>query len=186
LTQNDPPASCPVKRDLKALKAKSASRRAARAQRVIDNAALSGIPGNASKGAIAGEKAAKRSKKKRKKSPSMSKLKKLLWEEMRFVVYAEAENCRACGSGDAPVACHIVPSSESAATKFFLPNIYRGCQSCNDSERRRRGQWVKRHEEIFGADYVNALYEMSKTTFQLKKHWVMSETERMRGLRGKE
>lgn len=155
--------------DPAALLARAASRRQRRAQRIQENAELGG-------------KVAKRAKKK--KSPTLSKLKKELWEELRFVVYAESDKCLACGSGDAPVACHIVPSSDSAATKFFLPNIYRGCQSCNDSERRRRGQWVKRHEDIFGADYVNALYEMSKTTFQLKKNWVLSETERMRALRG--
>lgn len=121
---------------------------------------------------------------KKKKSPSMSLLKKKLWEELRFVVYAESPVCRACGLDNDPVACHIVPSSDSAATKFFLPNIYRGCGSCNDAERRRRAQWVKRHEEIFGVDYVNALYDFSKTEFQLKKHWVLEQIERMKKLRG--
>lgn len=124
-------------------------------------------------------------KAKRKKSPSMSKLKKLLWEEMRQVVYSwSPDKCQACGSNDAPVACHIVPSSDAAATKFFLPNLYRGCRSCNDAERHRRGQWVKIHESIFGVDLVNALYALSETTFQLKKHWVLEQTERMKKLRG--
>jgi hypothetical protein len=121
---------------------------------------------------------------KRKKSPSLSKLKKLLWEELRFVVYAESPVCRACGQESEPVACHIVPSSDAAATKFFLPNIYRGCAACNCAENRRRAQWVKRHEEIFGVDFVNALYDFSQTEFQLKKHWVLEQTERMRKLRG--
>lgn len=121
---------------------------------------------------------------KRKKSPSLSKLKKKLWDELRFVVYAESPVCRACGSNDEPVACHIVPSSDAAATKFFLPNIYRGCGACNYAENRRRAQWVKRHEEIFGVDFVNALYDFSQTEFQLKKHWVLEQTQRMRKLRG--
>lgn len=129
---------------------------------------------------------------KKKKSPSLSKLKKLLWEELRAVVYAMSEFCLTCGSSDSPVACHIVPSSEGAVTAFFLPNIYRGCNSCNKAEVSRRGQWVKRFEEVFGADYVNALYQMVKDEiekpinerFQLKKWWVLEQTGRMRRLRG--
>lgn len=125
---------------------------------------------------------------KKKKSHSLSKLKKLLWSELREVVYASSELCLTCGSPDSPVACHIVPSSEGAITAFFLPNIYRGCASCNKAEVSRRGQWVKRFEEVFGSDYVTALYQMvsdeiSKpinARFQLKKYWVLEQTERMR------
>lgn len=125
---------------------------------------------------------------KKKKSASLSKLKKILWEELREVVYAMSEFCLTCGSSNSPVACHIVPSSEGAITAFFLPNIYRGCSSCNKAEVSRRGQWVKRFEEVFGADYVNALYQMvadeiSKPInerFQIKKWWVLEQTERMR------
>lgn len=151
-------------------KEKAAARRSRRAARIADNDALSG-------------KVVKRGKKK--KSPSMSKLKKLLWEEMRFVVYAESpDRCKACGSGNPPVACHIVPSHEGAATRFFLPNVYRGCNSCNKSEQVRRVSWVTRHEEIFGKDYVEALRDMSRTIFDMDKVWVREQTERMRGLRG--
>lgn len=159
-----------------ARKEKSASKKDKRAERVVENAALEcskQAPGAPPRRA------------KKKKSPTLSKLKKLLWEEMRHVVYVQSDVCLACGSGDKPVACHIVPSSDSAATKFFLPNVYRGCLSCNDSERRRRGQWVKRHEEIFGVDFVDALYDYSKTTFQLKKWWVLEQTKRMKDIRAR-
>lgn len=131
---------------------------------------------------------------KKKKSPSLSKLKKILWEELREVVYASSDFCLTCGSSGAsvpPVACHIVPKSEGAITAYFLPNIYRGCTSCNKSEVSRRGQWVKRFEEVFGPEYVTALYQMvadeiSKPInerFQLKKWWVLEQTERMKSIR---
>jgi hypothetical protein len=75
--------------------------------------------------------------------------------------------------------------------RFFLPAIYRGCRNCNDDERRHRGRWRGKFEEIFGKDYVDALYAMSEDEnkkgpaekFQLKKHWVLEQTERMRRLR---
>lgn len=121
---------------------------------------------------------------KKNKAVSMSKLGGLLWEQMRYVVYAESRSqCRTCGSYAPPVACHIVPASCGAMTKFFLPNIYRGCRSCNDAERRRRGHWVKMHESIFGADFVDALYSMSQETFQIKRWWLKEQIERMIKLR---
>lgn len=163
--------------DFTLLRTKRSSRRSRRAQRVLDNAALGG-------------KVAKRGKKK--KSPSLSKLKKELWHVLREVVYAEAPNiCMTCGATEsAPVACHIVPASESALLRFFLPNLYRGCHSCNKAEQSRRGQWVKLFEERFGEDYVNALYWMAademlkpiNERFQIKKWWVLEQTARMRKL----
>lgn len=123
--------------------------------------------------------------KRKPKAKSMSRLKKDLWEELRHVVYAQSSWCVACLEPSSPVACHIVPKSDGMATAFFLPNIYRGCNSCNDAERRRRGQWVKWHEQIFGTAYVDALYSMSRETFQIKRAWVLEQTERMRKLRAR-
>ena len=132
-------------------------------------------------------------KEKKKKSPSLSKLKKILWDVLRQVVYAQSEVCLTCGSDAEPQACHIVPASESALLKFFLPNIYRGCAACNKAEQSRRGQWVKRFEDAFGADYVNALYQMAadeflkplNERFQLKKYWVLEQTHRIDRLNNK-
>lgn len=124
---------------------------------------------------------AKRAKKK--KSPSLSKLKKKLWLAMREVVYAQSPVCVVCKSDAPPVACHIVPSNEGAATRFFLPNVYRGCQNCNGLEKWNRGKWaILVHPEIFGQDLTDALWEFSKTTFQLKKDWVLEQTARMERL----
>lgn len=121
---------------------------------------------------------------KRKKSPTLSKLKKLLWEQISLYVRALYPNCRHC---QAPTQCaaHIVPSNDGAATRFFLPNIYGACFGCNEAERRRRGQWVYIHKEMFGDDFVDALYAMSKHVFQVKKYWVLEQIERIKQLRGK-
>lgn len=159
--------------DYKAALAARALRKSKREERKRDNAAL-------------GAKTVKRGKKK--KSPSLSKLKKILWEVLRFVVYAESpDRCITCGSDAPPVACHIVPSGDGAVIRFFLPAIYRGCRSCNDDERRHRGRWRGKFEEIFGRDFVAAFYAMSEEEsqkppaekFQIKKHWVLEQTARM-------
>jgi hypothetical protein len=125
----------------------------------------------------------KAGKVKKKKSPSLSKLKKILWDAMSLLVRSWSAVCLACG---APTQCaaHIVPSNDGAATRYFLPNLYPACFSCNESERRFRGSWVYRHRDMFGADFVDALYAFSETTFQLKKHWVLEQTERVNRLRG--
>lgn len=129
----------------------------------------------------------------KKKSPTLSKLKKILWDEVRFVVYAESpDRCISCGSDAPPVACHICPSNEGAIIRFFLPAIYRGCRNCNGDEMRHRGRWRGKFEEIFGKDFVDALYLMSEEEsrkeiahkFQVKKWWVLEQIERMRKLRG--
>lgn len=141
------------------------------------------------KGAMLGLRA---KKPKKKKSHSLSKLKKLLWEEQRQVVYSESPNeCMSCGGNEPPMACHIVPSNDGAITRFFLPNIYRGCRDCNMAEQARRGRWRGKFEELFGRDYVEALYLMSEEDnakpmnekFQLKKYWVLEQTCRMRKIR---
>lgn len=119
---------------------------------------------------------------KKKKSPSLSKLKKALWTEISLLVRSWSPKCLACGS-PTQVAAHIVPSNEGAMTRYFLPNLYPACVLCNGLEKWNRGSWVKKHEDMFGADYVNALYLMAQDTFQIKKWWVLEQTERMRKLR---
>lgn len=163
------------KPDLRAVLQKRALRKSKRLARVQENAAL-------------GARTVRRGKKK--KSPSLSKLKAILWDATRKVVYAESDICLTCGSDAPPVACHIIPSSSGALVKFFLPAIYRGCASCNKAESVRRGQWVKKFEARFGVDFVNALYQMVddemlkpiNERFQIKKWWVLEQTARMRKL----
>jgi hypothetical protein len=123
------------------------------------------------------------SKTKKKKSPSMSKLKKELWDATSALVRSWSAICIVCRR---PTQCaaHIVPSNEGAATRYFLPNLYPCCINCNGLEKWNRGSWVKKHEAMFGVEFVDALYDFSKTTFQLKKWWVLEQTERMRKLRG--
>ncbi len=123
-------------------------------------------------------------KPKRKKSPTLSKLKKLLWVHISLIVRSWSSVCLACGVNPTNCAAHIVPSNDGAATRFFLPNLYPCCIACNKSEYHQRGSWVYKHREIFGADLVDCLYAMSETPFQLKKHWVLEQTERMKKLRG--
>lgn len=123
-----------------------------------------------------------RPKVKRKKLPSLPKLKTILWDKISLVVRSWSPICVACRVNPTYSANHIVPSNDGAATRFFLPNIYPGCSSCNEAERRRRGQWVKRHEEIFGVDFVDALYAMSKEIFPLKRWWLNEQIARMDAL----
>lgn len=121
---------------------------------------------------------------KRKKSPSLSKLKKELWKEISLLVRSWSPVCIVPGCWE-PTYCaaHIVPSHEGAATRFFLPNLYPCCGPHNDAERHRRASWVKKHEEMFGVDFVTALYDFAKTTFPLKKWWVREQIARVKKLR---
>lgn len=122
---------------------------------------------------------------KRKKSPSLSKLKKLLWTEISLVVRSWSPTCVVPGcQNPTQDACHIVPSNDGAATRFFLPNLYPGCKPHNAAESYRRGSWVYKHKEMFGDDFVDCLYMMSREMFDLDKSWVLEQTERMRKLRG--
>ncbi len=122
---------------------------------------------------------------KRKKSPTLSKLKKLLWTATSLVVRSWSPTCIVPGCfALTQCAAHIVPSHEGAATRFFLPNLYPCCNPHNDAERHRRATWVKKHEEMFGEDLVNGLYAYSQTIFPLKKWWVLEQTARMRKLTG--
>ena len=154
--------------EFKALRAKAAERKGKRAMKA---AVLWG------KGTI------KPAKAKRKKSPSLSKLKKALWNEISLYIRGLYPNCRHC---QAPTQCvaHIVPSNDGAATRYFLPNLYAACFGCNCAERNYRGRWVYIHKDMFGSDFVDALYEMARTTFPLKKWWVLEQTERIKKLRG--
>lgn len=122
---------------------------------------------------------------KRKKSPSLSKLKKLLWEQISLLVRSWSPICIVPGcQNPTQDACHIVPANDGAATRFFLPNLYPGCKPHNTAEKHQRGSWVYKHREMFGDDFVDALYAYSETTFPLKKWWVLEQTERMKKLRG--
>jgi hypothetical protein len=92
--------------------------------------------------------------------------------------------CLGCGVYPTVLAAHIIPSGNGAATRFFLPNLYPACRHCNEGERRQRVEWFHKHKELFGEDYVEALYLMSREIFDLDKSWVLEQTERMKKLRG--
>lgn len=152
-------------------KIESAKKRALRrSEKRAENAALSG------------KSARKRVK--RKKLPSMKKVKATLWQETSLTVRSWSPVCMACNSNPTECAAHIVPSNDAAITRYFLPNLYPCCFSCNEAERHYRGQWVKRHEEMFGSDVVDALYAMSRNLFQPKRWWYVEQTERIKKLRG--
>lgn len=123
-------------------------------------------------------------KQKRKKSPTLSKLKKLLWHEISLLVRSWSPVCAICKINPTECAAHIVPAEAGAATRFFLPNLYPCCFTHNYDEFRHRGNYVYKHMDVFGEDFVRALYLMSEETFQIKKYWVIEQTERMKKLRG--
>lgn len=129
---------------------------------------------------------------KRKNSPTLSKFKKFLWNEISLLVRSWSPVCLACKVNPTEVAAHIVPSNEGAITRYFLPNLYPCCFTCNGLEKWNRATWVFFHRELFGEDYVDALYAMVDEQdkmpidkrFQLKKWWVLEQTERIKRLRG--
>lgn len=176
---------------------KRAARKSRRKEKVAENADLAGkasnsVPSGDSDANAANGKAPPRHFRsdngrkggKRKKSPSMSKLKKQLWSEISLLVRSWSERCAACKVNPTSSAAHIVPSNSGAATRYFLPNLYPVCIGCNYAEYHQRGPWVYKHKEMFGDEYVDALYSMSRETFQIKKDWVIAETERIKKLRG--
>lgn len=164
----------------------AAARRAVRAK---DNAALAALGGagmakeGSERPGIGPRTKTGRKQPRKAKSPTLSKLKKALWLEMSLFVRSWSPVCLACGSRPSQCAAHIVPSHEGAATRFFLPNLYPACRICNGLENWNRGSWVYKHKEMFGADFVDALYSMSDSAFQIKKHWVIEQTDRIRRLR---
>lgn len=158
--------------DFAAIKAKSKVRKAKREDnaRFIESV-------SAAKGRI------KRRMARAKKTATLSKLKKELWRETSLLVRSWSAICLACRVNPTQDACHIVPSNDGAITRYFLPNLYPGCKPCNTGESYKRGRWVYKHKDMFGDEFVDALYLMSRETFQLKKHWVIQEIERMKKLR---
>ena len=190
-----------VKNDYMALKLGKAEKKASRAEKLADNDALacavSGNPPSLPEQASDLALPIKRLKRatgiirrnkgirpKRKKSPTLSKLKKLLWHEISLLVRSWSRVCVACDLRPTECAAHIVPSNEGAATRFFLPNLYPCCVICNGLENWNRANWVYIHKKRFGDEFVDALFAFSETTFQLKKDWVLDQTARIRKLRG--
>lgn len=151
--------------------ATAAKRKEKRTARVIDNAELNPFAHVSVSG-----------KRNKKKSLSLSKLKKLLWTEISLLVRSWSPICMGCGVNPTECAAHIVPSNEGAMTRYFLPNLYPCCLICNGLEKWNRATWVYRHRELFGDMFVDSLYEMSNVTFQIKKWWIIEQTERMRRL----
>ncbi len=182
-------------RSIEALKANKQAKRSKRAQRVLESWSIKcavlhpdgvcpGYPHESS------GKASSRPAK-RKKSPTMAKLKKLLWHEISLLVRSWSPVCLGCRVNPTECAAHIVPSNEGAITRFFLPNLYPCCINCNGLEKWNRATWVFHHRDRFGEDYVDALYEMNAEQYrlpieqrwQIKKWWVLEQTERMRRIR---
>lgn len=125
---------------------------------------------------------------KRKKSPSLSKLKKMLWTEISLLVRSWSPVCVACLINPTECAGHVVPANSGGATAYFLANLVPMCFSCNGAELRHRGEWVYRFKSILGDDVVDALYLYNKESkdrgWQFKKNWVLEQIERMKKLRG--
>ena len=198
--------------------ARSRARKARRVERVAENAALHFISGDEKFPPIApkspqdaildtlapgvARKARQflkrgKSKPRRKKSPSLSKLKKLLWHEISLLVrYGnraiddQPYRCVGCAY---PSECagHVVPANSGGATAFFLPNLVPMCFGCNGAEKNHRGEWVYRFKDILGDEVVDALYLFNRESkdqsspyfWQVKKWWVLEQTERIKKLR---
>lgn len=121
-------------------------------------------------------------KPKKKKSPSMSKLKKALWTQVSAYVRArdrreDAGRCLACRTRPIEVAAHIIPSNEGAATRYDEFNLYGCCITCNGLEKWNRASWVYKHKEMFGAERVDQLYAQSRQITQFKRNEILAMTE---------
>lgn len=114
-------------------------------------------------------------KPKRKKLPSMRRVKKAAWDALSQYVRARdaAKNggrCLICSTNPIELAYHIWPASAGSAAKWNPLGIVGGCGPCNYGEVNNRAEYVFKHIEIFGFEAVEKLRLESKQFVQYKRH----------------
>ena len=129
----------------------------------------------------------KKSKKlaKRKKLPSMAKVKKACWDALSLYVRArDAEVnqglCMICSEKPITLGYHLIPAGSGSMAKWDPLNIVGGCRDCNCGEYNRRVKYAYIHINLFGLEFMNALEAKSRIMVQYKRHDFLEMTQRFK------
>jgi len=112
---------------------------------------------------------------KRKKLPSMARMKKMAWEALSLFVRARDAvrfngKCAICRVNHIECAYHLIPASEGAGVKWDAENIVGACFRCNYMEHRFRMSYTLKHMSLFGADKIMAIHNRRNDIVQYKRH----------------
>jgi hypothetical protein len=151
------------------------SRKAKRALRVADNIQLG------SKSTAKGP----RTRVKRPKSLSTSKLEALRWKAYSAYIRSKPQEfnpgkCWYCGVGAIECAGHVI-SRQKRAIKYDDRNVFPSCRRCNWSDKYLPGfhdQMVSLYIERFGLPQYLELVSLSKTTVKTSRPETMEMTQK--------
>lgn len=102
-----------------------------------------------------------------KKKPTISQLKKKLWELCKQLTRKNyGYNCYTCGQAcEAPHTGHFIPSSVcSGEVRYDLSNLRPQCYACNIH---KSGNWIAYEERLtqeFGKEWVETLKRKNQET----------------------
>ena len=124
-------------------------------------------------------------KKKKAKKPTITKLKKQLWDECKRIVRARhGYTCYTCGTRtDAPHTGHFIPSSVcSAEMRYSLDNLRPQCFACNIH---KSGNWPAYEAHLIvdhGRDYPEQHKQKNRDTIgrQYDSLWYLSKIDEYR------
>lgn len=111
---------------------------------------------------------------KRKKLPSIKKLRAMTWAALRAYVLRRdtLENdglCMICHTNPIELLYHLLPASSGSAAKYDPANTVGACNTCNYLEFRNRAKYVFIHIGLFGLEYMTALDVKSRTVVQYRR-----------------
>lgn len=119
--------------------------------------------------------------KKRKKLPSISLLKKKLWEKCKLEVRARDKGvCQACGakglSGANAQTSHLIASSICGAyLRYDLRNLYLCCYRCNISLSGNIANLYRNIVAQKGQEFVDTLFKDKQRTIQLDRAFLVDK-----------
>ncbi len=113
-------------------------------------------------------------KAKRKKLPSITKLRKQVWTALSLYIRERDKSlhgglCLICRTRPIKLAYHLIPANEGAAMKFDPDDCVGACTLCNFYEQNNRARYALKHIELFGIEKMRALEEKSRTTVQYRR-----------------
>lgn len=111
---------------------------------------------------------------KNKKKPSITKLRKQVWDALSLYVRARDSKvhnglCLICVTRPIEIAYHLIPANEGAAMKFDHEDVVGACSLCNFLEQNNRARYSLKHIELFGIEKMRALEAKSRTTVQYRR-----------------
>ena len=107
---------------------------------------------------------------KRPRKPSIKSLRKKLWDTLtRYVRRRDGPLCRICKLEPGYALFHLVPQNEGNAVRYDPLNVVWGCRSCNCAEVNHRARYARKFEEMFGKEYMDALWTKSRIIPQFRR-----------------